>query len=113
MRFIFLLKWFFWDEITSLYLFPIGENFSELVGPKIVNIGIPEADIRWPHPVSFEIPNLQVFEILIVFKGSVLLIIFDNFRDFFIRGIISNSFGPIRNTGVNFFFIKKFPTYKK
>ena len=66
MRFIFLLKWFFWDEIILLCILPIGENFSELVGPKIVNIGIPEADIRWPHPVSFEIPNLQVFEILIV-----------------------------------------------
>ena len=68
--FIFLDLKVFSDEIEMWSGLPIGENFSELVGPKRVRVGIPVDEIKCPHPVSLLIPALQFFAILIVCMWS-------------------------------------------
>ena len=42
-----------------MFLFDVlyGENFTGLVSPNKVINGMFVIDKRWPHPVSFEIPN--------------------------------------------------------
>ena len=56
----------------TFFSFPKGENLFESVGPNNVKTGIPDEAIKWPQPVSFEIPAKQDLEISIVFNGSLL-----------------------------------------
>ena len=69
--------------MTVFLELPIGANLWWFVGPNSEIKGIPLLAIKWPQPVSFAIPNLQSFEIFIVFKGLLVSTILSPGKCFF------------------------------